>query len=284
MRVRDGIFGIMAAVLVASVCASASAKPLATIAMPAQVVKLPASRGRELEIRIWSADKPTAIIVFSAGGEGEPGKYGKLLGALAKKGMIVLAPVHADALARNDISGSGGINSFIARIEDLAIARGYAKTTYPDLPIVVMGHSFGSMMSSLAVGAATPAGPQSDPKVKALIAFSSPGMIQGVISPTSFQGIQKPVLVVTGDKDIVPGFVKDWRNHRALYDSSTMPGSALIVLRDGDHDFIAVGQGKRFDALIALTATFIQANGEGNAAARNRLSKIKLNGAAIERR
>lgn len=264
--------------------AAISAQPVAVAAATTELIRLPASQGRELQVRIWRAEKPVAMIVFSAGGNGQPTDYDKMLSALAEKGFTVIAPVHADALARGDLSGSGGFNSFIGRIEDLAIARGYAKGTRADLPLVVMGHSFGSMMSALAVGASTPAGPQNDPEVKAIVTFSSPGLIPGLITANSFKSVATPVLTITGDKDVVQGFVSDWRSHRALYDNNNKAGSTLVIVQGGGHNLIADANDKTFGALVNLTTTFIQANALGNAKARVQLSKFSIGGATIERR
>ena len=278
------IIGAIAALLIMGGCASLPTQAPADVVVTEQVMRLPASNARELELRVWSVEKPTAVVVFSAGGGSQPVSYDRMIRALAEEGFTVVAPVHIDALARGDLSGSGGPDSFGARIEDLAIARGYAKATQAGLPLVVMGHSFGSMMSSLAIGASTPAGPQSDPAVKALIAFSSPGMVQGLLTPATYRNLSAPVLMVTGDADVVPGFVTDWRSHRAMYDDSSVPGSALIVVRDADHSLVVKANDPQFDALVDITATFIRAHALNDATARARLSRIHLSAASIERR
>ncbi len=278
---------ILIALSIASAALSASTVVAQTAPVAAaadDVIRLSASQGRELEVRIWRAKKPSAVIVFSAGGNGQPTYYDKMLRALAKKGFTILAPVHADALARGDLKGSGGFDSFVGRIEDLAITRGYAKSAHADLPMVVMGHSFGSMMSSLAVGTLTPAGPQTDPAVTALITFSSPGIVKGVLSAESFKNVATPVLTITGDKDVVKGFATDWRVHRAVYDNSSRPGSALVIVQNGDHNLIADANHDIFAALVNFTASFIKANASADAKARNRMAKMSIRGATIERR
>lgn len=284
MKIRAMMFGAVAAFTLMGGSASVADQAPPNLVVTEQVMRVSASNARELELQVWTVEKPTAVVVFSAGGGGQPANYDRMLRALAGKGFIVVAPAHSDALARGDLSGSAGPTSFAARIEDLGIARGYANATRPGLPLVVMGHSFGSMMSSLAVGAATPAGPQTDPTVKALIAFSSPGIVQGLLTPTSYRSLGAPVLMVTGDADLVPGFVTDWRSHRAMYDQSSVSGSTLVVVGGADHNLIVRGDDLQFKALVDLTATFIQAHALSDAAARTRLSRINLNGAAIERR
>ena len=283
MNIRLNLIGTVAAVLLAG-CAPTLAQGQAEVVAAEQVVRLPASAGRELEVRVWAARNPTAVVVFSAGGGGQPAAYERMMRAMAEEGFTVIAPVHRDALARGDLSGSGGPDSFGSRLEDLAIARGYAGATLSGLPLVVMGHSFGSLMSSLAIGASTPAGAQGDPSIKALVAFSSPGIIPGLMTPDTYRNLSAPVLVVTGDHDVVPGFVMDWRSHRALYDQSSMPGSALVIVPEADHNLVVSADDATFAAVVDLTATFIRAEALGDAAARARLSRIEIRGATIERR
>ncbi len=283
MNIRLNLIGTVAAVLLAG-CAPTLAHGQAEVVATEQVVRLPASAGRELEVRVWAARNPTAVVVFSAGGGGQPAAYERMMRAMAEKGFTVIAPVHRDALARGDLSGSGGPDSFGSRLEDLAIVRGYAGATHSGLPLVVMGHSFGSLMSSLAIGASTPAGAQGDPSVTALVAFSSPGMIPGLMTPNTYRNLSAPVLVVTGDHDVVPGFVSDWRSHRALYDQSSMPGSALVIVPEADHNLVVSADDATFAAVVDLTATFIRAAALGDVAARARLSRIEIGGATIERR
>jgi alpha-beta hydrolase superfamily lysophospholipase len=284
MTFRAKIIGAAGALLLLGGCASMSKAALVDPTFVEQSVRLPASKGRELELSVWSPSEPVAAIVFSAGGGGQPRKYERMLRALAQEGFLVVAPRHDDALARGDLSGSGGPDSFARRIEDLAVARGYVKGRHGGLPLVVMGHSFGSLMSSLPVGATTPAGPQRDPSVRALVAFSSPGIIPGLLTPDSYRGLAVPLLMVTGDKDVVEGFVTDWRSHRAMYDASAVPGSALVVVSGADHNLMVEAQEATFQAILAVTVNFIRANALGDAAARARLSRFRPGGATVELR
>lgn len=248
------------------------------------VVRLPATAGREVDLRIWPAKNPQAVIVFSAGGGGEPAAYNRLMDALVQQGFTVVAPVHRDPLSRGDLSGAGGPQSFIARVEDLAIARGHAAAMEPGRPLVVMGHSFGSLMSSLAVGAGHSAGRQAAPEVKALIAFSSPGLIPGLVTSETYRDLAAPVLVITGDEDVVPGFATDWRDHRAMFDQNETPGSALAVFTGADHNLVVDADAARFSALIDLTTTFIRVHALADEAARVSLAQLSQSGGRLERR
>jgi alpha-beta hydrolase superfamily lysophospholipase len=284
MSIRAKLIATTAAILLLGAGAAASAQTPMQAAAEYSTVRLRASAGRELEVRVWPAENPEAVIVFSAGGGGEPAAYDRLMRVLAQEGFTVVAPVHRDPLARGDLSGAGGPQSFIMRVEDLSIARGYAEAMQAGLPLVVMGHSFGSLMSSLAAGASTPAGAQGAPNVKALVAFSSPGLIPGLVSPATYRSLGAPVLMVTGDRDVVQGFATDWRDHRAMYDQSTVPGSAFAVFEGADHSLVVDGDETTFAELTKLTTTFIRANALGDPRARAELSAMEPPGATIERR
>lgn len=284
MSIRANLIAATAAILLLGACAAASAQSAMQTPAEHSVVRLPASDGRELEVRVWPAENPAVVIVFSAGGGGEPAAYGRLIRALAQEGFMVVAPVHRDPLARGDLSGAGGPQSFIMRVEDLAIARGYAEAIQPGLPLVVMGHSFGSLMSSLAAGASSPAGAQGAPNVKALVAFSSPGLVPGLVSSDTYRTLGAPVLVVTGDRDIVQGFATDWRDHRVMYDHSAMPGSVLAVFEGADHGLAVNADEAAFAELSKLTTTFIRANALGDPLARAELAEMEPQGATLERR
>jgi len=284
MSIRAQLIATTAAILLLGAGAAASAQtPMHAIA-EYSTIRLPASAGRELEVRVWPAEDPEAVIVFSAGGGGEPAAYERLMRALAQEGFTVIAPVHRDPLARGDLSGAGGPQSFIMRVEDLAIARGHAEAMQPGLPLVVMGHSFGSLMSSLAAGASTPAGAQRAPNVKALVAFSSPGLVPGLVSPDTYRSLGAPVLVVTGDLDTVQGFATDWRDHRAMYDQGAAPGSALAIFQGADHGLVVDADEATFAELTKLTTTFIRANALDDPFARAELAAMEPLGATLERR
>lgn len=284
MSTRTKLTAATAALLLLGACAAASAQTALQAPAERSVVRLSASEGRELEVRVWPAKSPAAVIVFSAGGGGEPATYERLMHALAQEGFTIVAPVHRDPLARGDLSGAGGPQSFTMRMEDLAVTRGYAEAIQPGLPLVVMGHSFGSLMSSLAAGASTPAGPQGASNVRALVAFSSPGLVPGLVSPDTYRSLDAPVLVVTGDRDVVQGFATDWRDHRAIYDHSTVPGSALAVFEGADHNLVVNASETTFAELVKLTTTFIRANAVGDPLARAELEALDPRGATFERR
>lgn len=281
MPIRMLLIAAAGAVLMLGACAAASPGAQTPSLAAPSVVRLPATAGREIDLRVWTAHDPQAVIVFSAGGGGEPVAYDRLMRALAKQGFTVVAPIHRDPLSRGDLSGAGGPQSFIVRVEDLAFARGYVEATQPGLPLVVMGHSFGSLMSSLAAGASTPAGVQTAPAVKAIVAFSSPGLVPGLVTPDTYRSLDRPVLMVTGDRDVVPGFASDWRDHRAMYDDSAKPGSALAVFEDGDHSLIVDADDAAFATLIDLTSTFIRASALADPRARDKLAATTPAGATL---
>lgn len=260
------------------------APPVASSISP-ETVSVPASQGRTFELKIWRAANERAVIVFDPGGGGRPAGYQRMLSALAAKGFTVIAPVHVDGLARGDLSGTNGPDSFSGRVESLAIARGYAKATHPGRPLVAAGHSFGTMMSLISVGAVTPAGPQADPDIKAVIAFSSPGVIQGLMNRDSYARVATPTLLITGDADVVPGFVTDWRDHRAAFDTSKPGDKMLLVFEGGGHDLVATADAADFELMVETTTAFVEAYALGSKPALEKLRAMKpVPGVSVERR
>ncbi|HST91619.1 MAG TPA: hypothetical protein VLJ13_05410, partial [Brevundimonas sp.] len=131
----------------------------------------------------------------------------------------------------------------------------------------------------------TVAGPQRDPDIKAVIALSSAGDLPGVVLPAAYAGLDLPLLSITGDMDLVPGFVSDWRAHRTAFDGSPRGEKTLIIFEGGDHSLIRNADAADFDLVVRATRDFLSAHALGDAAARTRLNRLDAPaGVTIERR
>ena len=64
--------------LAVSACASISTRALANSAVTSEVVLLPASPSRDLELSVFTTKKPVAIVVFRAGGGVKAAQTGPL--------------------------------------------------------------------------------------------------------------------------------------------------------------------------------------------------------------
>lgn len=247
--------------------------------------QIPAPDGRTIDLSVWTAPDERGVIVFSTGIQSPAIAYRRLLSAWVEHGYTVIAPQHVDAPDHPQRDDYDRRAAFVTRIMDVTVARGFARATHPGKPIIAAGHSFGSLMSMIQGGAATVAGAHGDPELKGIIAFSSPGNISGVITPTTFDTLNVPLLLITGDKDLVPGYVNDWRDHRAGFDGSPPGDKTLMVFHDGDHQLVARADDADFALFVEATEDFLDAYGLGDAAAKARLAALQApEGVTIERR
>ena len=239
---------------------------------------LPASKGRKLAITVWPAlgnDGP--VVIFGHGLGGEPEAYRGLFELWAMTGTTVVAPVEPDSRANSDHDKVDLPTGFGLRTEDLMIARGYVAQRFPKRPVFLAGHSYGSLFAMMGGGAVTAAGPLNGPPVAGVVAFSTPGKIQGVVKPDSFASLKVPLLLVTGTEDTVPGFVPDAADHRFPFDSAAPGDKMLVTFKGGAHD-LAIRPGLPSSVSAALSAAFFEAYGRPDPDARAEFRKFKSTG------
>lgn len=239
--------------------------------------------GRAVSLSIWTAPEERGVVVFSHGFGGAPSGYGRLLSEWAAHGFTVIAPLHVDSQQHPDRKADGR-TAFGTRLEDLALTRGIAVRDHEGKPLIVAGHSFGSLMSLIAGGAKTLVGPHGDPAVKGVIAFSSPGAIPMVVTPETYRTLATPLLMITGDQDVVPGYADDWRDHRLPFDGSPAGDKTLIVVAGAGHQLPGTAEGEQFDLLVRATEDFLDAYALTDAAAKARLEALSAAGVAVEHR
>lgn len=257
----------------------------AVFAAGASHVELPAPDGRKIDLSVWQAADERGVVIFSHGFNGSPAAYGRILSQWVEDGFTVVAPLHVDSLRHPEHARYDGQAAFATRIADLAIARGFVKASHSGKPLIAAGHSFGSLMSFIEGGAVTVAGPLGDPDIKAIVAFSSAGDLQGVILPATYESLRTPALMVTGDADLVPGYVSDWHAHRSPFDRSPAGDKMLLVFAGADHSLVRNADEADFDLMVRTTTDFMEAYGLGDAAARARLDALTApEGVSLERR
>lgn len=265
--------------------AVAATSPSPAPAFEASHAQVPAPDGRTIDMSVWTAPDERGVIVFSTGIQSPAIAYRRILSAWVAHGYTVVAPLHVDAPDHPHRDDYDRRAAFVTRIMDVAVARGFARATHPGKPIIAAGHSFGSLMSMIEGGAETVAGQHGDSELKGIIAFSSPGIIPGVITPKTYETLTAPMLLITGDKDLVPGFVTDWRDHRAGFDGSPVGDKTLMLFHDGDHQFVARADDADFALVVEATEDFLDAYALGDAAAKARLAALPApDGVTIERR
>jgi alpha-beta hydrolase superfamily lysophospholipase len=106
--------------------------------------------GRPLAAYRWDAVDglaPLGVVVLLHGMGEHVRRYDHVADALASAGYVVYGHDHRGhgaSLGANDEPGHLGPNGWAALIDDLGLAIGQAKSSYPGLPVVVVAHSMGS--------------------------------------------------------------------------------------------------------------------------------------------
>lgn len=272
--------------LAPAVPAFAQAAPApAAPASPVTHVSLPAPDGRTIDVSVWTAADEQAVIVFGHGWGAQPAAYRRIIDYWTAHGFTVVAPMHTDSMQHPQHAEATSQSIFITRIVDLAVVRGYVKASHPGKPLIAAGHSFGSLNALMEAGAMTIAGPQGDPDIKVVVALSTPGLIPQVVNPSTFATVATPTLIVTGDADLVQGFVTEPRDHRAAFDTSPAGGKMLMTFAGGDHSLVGNADAADFELIAATTVDFMRAHALGDATAQARLDALTApEGVTIERR
>lgn len=269
------------AALALGACAAADgAAPTATVAPAASVRTVEVEPDRTVDIHVTRPTRVRGVMLFGHGGGSEPSQYSAITAAFAREGWLVLTPLHRDSRAHPDRVDFAGPAGFAARIAELDAAARLAGTLAPGKPIVAAGHSYGSLFAAMRGGALAGMGPPLSVPVRAVLALSSPGRIPGLINPQSYSGLRTPTMVVTGDADIVPGFVPDWRAHLAAHEDSPAGDKLALVVTGGTHEGVVDPNGPAF----AAARDFLAAHALDDRAARGRLAALKPSAAMDVRR
>ncbi|MBO9559428.1 MAG: alpha/beta hydrolase [Caulobacter sp.] len=260
------------------------------LAEPSEVVTLKSGE-RDVEVSVWRPSKgirTEGVIVFSHGAGSWPARYDFLFKAWTAAGFLVAAPTHVDSMRHPKHTDYDLKAAFPLRLADLAAATAWTEKAAPGVPRASAGHSYGSLMSMMRGGALEQMIPARDPGTKAVMCFSSPGVLPGLMGPTAFSTLTAPLLMVTGDKDLVPGFVTDWRDHLRGFETSPAGDKHAWIGAGVDHTFSGAigGEGKdpaqvaAFARAQAASTAFLRAAALGDAKARAALDATKSDAVA----
>ncbi len=255
----------------------AVATPIAAKAPAATTTEIASVEGRKIPLTTWAADKPKGVVIFGHGLGGEPAAYASLLTRWQDAGYTVVAPLNVDSHKYADRAKFDRMSGFMARVTDLMVVRNHVGKAYAGMPVVLAGHSYGTLFSLYGAGAAGPTGPLPFLPAAGVIALSSPGAIPMLVTRSTFAPVAVPVLTITGDADTIPGFVPDWKAHRLPFDTSKPGGKTLIIFNGGGHDVVIRGSKEQQDAAAALTIDFLDSVAGGDARAKARLASVKSN-------
>ncbi|WP_313274986.1 hypothetical protein [Stenotrophomonas sp.] len=212
--------------------------PLGALDAPSEVVPLQVSADRSTTLTLWAPAKVRGVVLFSSGHGAWPERYEALLQSWADAGFVVLAPMHVDSMKypqREKFSLQQGL---VERFADMRAASGYATAHWPGMPVAAAGHSLGTLVSAALGGGFSALGPLRDPSVVAVLGFSSPGKVPGLVDAQSYASLAVPLLLVTGDQDLVPGFVNDPVDHLYPVETAATGDKTGVVLAGADHNLV----------------------------------------------
>ncbi|KSB87608.1 hypothetical protein AS593_21990 [Caulobacter vibrioides] len=224
-----------------------------------------------------------AAIAFSHGAFSAPEKYAALLEGWAAAGLLVAAPLHVDSTDHPDRASYDQGAVWRTRLEDQAATLDWL-AGQGGLGLAAAGHSFGALLALAAGGAgvlAPPGAPTLDPRVKAVVALSPPPATPPLIGPEGFASTAAPLLVQTGDADVLPGFVDDWRMRLIAYEAPAPGNRHALVLPGVDHYFGGLicrpelpgpAQTEGFVQALAVSADLVLAHAAGEASAVARIA------------
>ena len=121
------------------------------------------AHGVRIHYYTWPVEKPRAVIQLAHGVGEHALRYLELVGELNKAGYSVYADdhrghgrtgfeQHGGDLDRMGTLGPGGLRATIAALHQFTgIVAAEARATDPGLPLVLLGHSWGSLMSQIIV-------------------------------------------------------------------------------------------------------------------------------------
>lgn len=259
--------------------ASVLAYSASALASPTAQVALQISPQRATTMITWVPDKVKGVVLFSTGHGSWPEKYEALASAWKAAGFAVIAPVHVDPLHYPDREKFTREASFGERIADLKAASGYASRRWPGKPVIASGHSFGTLTALCLGGGLSYLGHFRDPSVRAVMGFSSPGRIPGLVGPQAYASDTLPVMIITGDQDTVPGLVTDWHDHLLPVQDSPAGNKYGVTYRGSSHELIGHPNDPNFASAIKTSTRFLQAYALGNRTAKTSLGK-SVNSAA----
>ncbi|WP_394728655.1 alpha/beta hydrolase family protein [Altererythrobacter sp. GH1-8] len=274
----------------ASVTASPDAEPVRLscaqrLASPSQEIALSvgAEEGRAVPITLFAPKEPGTypLIGFSHGAFASPTRYRAMLAPLAGAGYIVVAPMHIDSEEFGSAERPSPLYTWNTRNLDMALALDPPKEIFAALEqldlaidqdrIATVGHSYGAIIAQIPGGAVAtgPDGQRADFRnetVDAVVGWSPPGEVPGMISATGWNSLTAPTMTITGTTDILPGFIDDWRAHKASFDYAPAGVRTVWVGERIDHYFGGMfgrekpadaNSRRLFDRALAVSLNFI---------------------------
>lgn len=274
MRIATNVIVLSALALSACAPATPPAPPGAVraVAVSPEIITARATESRQVKIQVFAPLRPKGVLVFGHGASGSPDRYLPLFARLNAAGYAIMAPVHVDSLQNPEHARFNLQTAFAERVADVGATARAAAERFPGLPLAAVGHSYGALFAQMQGGALRYITDARVPQVRAVVSFSSPGIIPGLIQPdVAFSTVAVPSLTITGTADVVPGFVSNWEDHLASFQGAPAGGRYALVLPGAEHDLITGRKHEELLRAVDVTILFLNAYVLGDTNARKLL-------------
>lgn len=228
------------------------------------------ARDKDLELLVRAPSGPPAagkkfpLVVFSHGMGGSRTAFPELTEHWASCGYVVILPTHADSVELMRRQGKSVAGMFSQqgavknvdppqRVKDLSFILDSLDLIEEKIPalgkgkidrdrMVVGGHSAGALTTQLAIGmkARSKASPLeaktiADDRFKAAIVVSGQGVSRGWIGKDAWEGIHKPMLVITGSADTVSVSKETPETRRHPFEYAAAGDKYLMFIEGATH-------------------------------------------------
>lgn len=299
---RRGVLGAAGAIgLVTGARAAASTQAMTL------TLRHPDGRPTRYRLKAPAAAGRWPVVLFSHGANSSSLSYDRLWDVWVARGYAVIGPDHIDTGPPATQAKPPPEGLWRSRLADISLPLGRrgdfdaaARALGGALEwrsVAAAGHSFGAVVAQALAGARladpvdhTPVD-AGNPAVGACLAFSPPGPLPGFIPSDAWSTVRTPSFLQTGDADVLPGFVDDWRSRLTGFsggrDRWTVVGHGVNHYFGGlicRLDPKAGAQGPALDEVAALSGVFLDAYLRHDPAALGALSaraKLGDDGVAV---
>jgi len=221
-----------------------------------QLVQAPREDGALTPLRVYSrnTDSCPPLALISPGAGGSENGYRYLAEGLEADGWRAVVMGHKEsgaAALRSDIRDANGVKSglrelvddpkaYDARLLDISAALLWAEKSCKSPYVALIGHSMGARTVMIEAGAKNKLGVKGQDRFKAYVAMSPDGP-DPVFPENAWNGIHKPMLILTGtrDKSMQTG---DYKSRTIPYESLPAGCKWLGVIEGATHmNFAGIG-------------------------------------------
>jgi len=167
------------------------------------------------------------LVLFSHGANSSNHDYDRVWRPWAEAGYLVIGPNHIDTGPPATQQKVSRPALWQTRLDDASLPLrqpapfdSWAASLGASIDwakVCAAGHSFGAVVAQSLAGARLIAPGETEPRsapvaeIAACIALSPPGPLKDFIPADAWSTVAVPSFLQTGDSDILPGFVDDWR-------------------------------------------------------------------------